>query len=76
MNIMKIWEWLNGHKTWIGGALFLSAQILSKMAGIWGGETPPEWIPKVVETLTYGGDLFTTVGLLHKGAKQISGTNT
>ncbi len=41
------------------------------MTEIWTGELPPEWIPKLIETLEWFGSLFAGVGLGHKGVKAV-----
>lgn len=68
---MKYWKYLNNKKTVIGSALLLAAVVITKMSGIWVDDPPPEWIPKLVETLEWFGGLITGVGLGHKGVKAV-----
>lgn len=65
----KVWLCLNEKKTTIGAILFFTAIVLQKMVEIWLDAPIPDWIPKLVETLEWGGGIFSGVGLSHKGMK-------
>lgn len=67
-----MWEKLNEKKTTIGAALLLVATLISGLTAIWAGENPPDWIPKLIETLQWLGGIFAGVGLTHKGFKVVS----
>lgn len=68
----KLWKFFNNRKTSIGAGLLLAAVVLTKFSEIWIGETPPDWVPKLIETLQWLGGVFTGVGLGHKGGKVFS----
>ncbi len=68
---MKYWNYLNHKKTAIGSAFLLAAVVIQKMTEIWTGDIPPEWIPKLVETLEWFEGLAAGVGLGHKGIKAV-----
>ena len=75
MNILiKIWNWLNGKKTVIGLALMGIATFIQVIViGKW--EASADWLPKLVETLSYLGAILTGGGLLHKSSKALTGGN-
>lgn len=54
----KIWTWLNGKKTVIGGALFLAGKVATLLGQ-----------PAVGEVLEIAGGVIGGVGVGHKGVK-------
>lgn len=69
--MLKIWQFLDGKKTAIGAALLLAATIAQGLASIWASDSPPEWLPKAIETLQYLGGIIAGTGFAHKTTKAI-----
>lgn len=70
--LQTIWHYLNNKKTTIGAALLLAAMVMQKLAEIWLDNIPPDWLPRLIETLQWLGGLMTGVGLSHKGVKTLT----
>ncbi len=69
MNVIKkIWEFLNGKKTLIGGVIcFISVFLSEVICGIWGVHT--NWLPPLIKTLNWIGMPLVGIGGVHKGIK-------
>lgn len=69
--LTQFWNWLDGKKSAIGGALMFVAFILDKVVGgIWGVEG--EILSKFIATFEWAGGVLTGVGLTHKGIKTLN----
>jgi len=71
--LKEVLEYLNGKKTNIGAFLLTLALVIpivdqQLLVDIWG-ITVPVWMDSVVETLQWGGGVFSGVGLFHKALK-------
>jgi hypothetical protein len=58
---MKVWNWLDGKKTIIGGILLFVATIMTQAA-----VPVPPW---VISAIQYAGEAFIGTGLTHKAVK-------
>lgn len=70
--VMKLWQFLNGKKTAIGGILlFMSAFLTQVVMGIWAVDAL--WVDRLAQTCDWGGMLVLGTGLAHKGVKNLPG---
>lgn len=66
---VKLWNWFDGKKVKIGGALALVSAFLSTVVGgIWGA-TWGGLLPNIVETINWFALTFGATGIVHKGVK-------
>ena len=63
----KIWTFLNGKKTWIGGALGYIAGTIIVIAQIWNYDA--WWVVPLAQTFTYFGLSIGGGGITHKVLK-------
>lgn len=68
---MKVWNWLNGRKTYIGGVCLTLGVILTEVVkGFWGYD--PTWMEPTIKTFNWTGMFITGGGWLHKGTKAVN----
>ena len=64
-----MWKWFDGKKAAIGTAFFILAwvgqEVIIDIWNLW-----PAIMPRVIQTLNWGGMFFGSTGLVHKGVKK------
>lgn len=73
--LINLWNWFNGKKTTIGAAILMVVLAINAfdsqvVVAIWNMPLPA-WLPKVIATLSWTGNILTGVGLAHKVAKSV-----
>ena len=75
--LARTWNWFNGNKTAFGGFFFFAAWILQSIVNNYFQTTvPPDWMPGTIGFTNDLGAFFSGVGLVHKGIKAVSGSET
>lgn len=69
--MIRIWNFLDGKKTYIGGAfLFASCFIEQVVGGIWSIDS--HWVQPLTKTLEWIGMAVMAGGAIHKSVKSTS----
>ncbi len=67
--MMKIWQYLDGKKTYIGGGfLFLACFFEQVIGGIWSIDAT--WVIPTVKTFEWLGMAIMAGGVIHKSIKK------